>query len=95
MEGAGLGLVLPVVLQRQYAHVALEVAVEFVPVTCPGYTALMWRWLDHLATCGKLEVEVVFPHQASALALEGRKPRPAHQCSDLHCQTPSTDVHQI
>lgn len=52
-------------------------------------------WLDHLASCGKLDVEVVFPHQASALALAGGKPCPAHQCSDVHCQTPSTDAHQI
>lgn len=34
VEGAGFGLLLPVVFQRQYAHIACEAAAKFVPVAC-------------------------------------------------------------
>jgi len=45
VEEAESGLVLPAVIQRQYDHFAFEVAVMFVPVACPGCTALVWREL--------------------------------------------------
>lgn len=39
VERAGFDLMLPVVVQRQYAHIAFEVTVKVVLVACPSCTA--------------------------------------------------------
>lgn len=40
MEGAGFGLVLPVMVQSLCGPIAVEVTVKSLPVACPGYTAV-------------------------------------------------------
>lgn len=81
VEGAGMSLVLLVVVERQYVHLVFEAAVKFDPVASPGLTPLAQR--DMTAQCIRMDSEVPFHQPSSALAPSEGKAHPA-QCSEAH-----------